>query len=632
MSDKVEIVKKRVRKGKTEGKFHKTYSYELRLKAVKLHLEDGIDQQVVARELGVSKASLGNWVRGYRSLGEKALRNKNCGRGKGKKNLPEPVTEKILELKQQEPSWGVKRIAQVLKRVFWLPGSAETVRQRLTEAGMMNNERAKGRRNLTRPRFFERATPNQLWQTDIFTFRLGGKYAYLIAFLDDYSRYVVGADLFRSPTGAAVIEVYRVAMGEYQPPKEMLTDNGRQYTAWRGKSRFEGELQKDRVIHIKSRPQHPMTLGKVERFWSTIWQEFLARAPFDSFEAARERIRLWIRYYNHKRPHQGIGGVCPADRYFEVASELRKTIAAGVAENVLEMALRGTPRAPFYMVGRMEGQSVVLRAEKGKLKLSVGEEGKTETELTYDLQKGKNDGENNGEEGQNRNGQEQKENPHPEPVSESHCECGGEGPGGVGGVDREGQTGGGVSAVGDQLDHLQAVAGPGDGGDAASPGGSGESGRGSGVESPAAGTHHQEENGLGVEQTRIATGEVVSESAKLGQTGGGECLNENGQSTGARERDHEGPEGGNNGDRGGEATRGVPQDLLRVGEAWPGGASGGAPRGGTGATEPSDRSGEGGIEAAGGRAGEGTQCGQGGGGSPAGSPGHCQAGSSEGTE
>ena len=40
-----------------------------------------------------------------------------------------------------------------------------------------------------------------------------------------------------------------------------------------------------------------MTLGKVERFWSTIWQEFLCRAQFESFEVAQERIKLWIRYY-----------------------------------------------------------------------------------------------------------------------------------------------------------------------------------------------------------------------------------------------------------------------------------------------------------------------------------------------
>ena len=127
-----------------------------------------------------------------------------------------------------------------------------------------------------------------------------------------------------------------------------------------------------------------MTLGKVERFWASMWQEFLVRAQFDSFESARERLRLWVKYYNHRRPHQGIGGLCPADRYFEIHSEIKKTIQHGIQENLLELALRGQPRSPFYLVGRMDGQSVVLKAEKGKLKLSVDEK-----EMTYELEKGR---------------------------------------------------------------------------------------------------------------------------------------------------------------------------------------------------------------------------------------------------
>ena len=178
--------------------------------------------------------------------------------------------------------------------------------------------------------------------------------------------------------------MFRVAAAEYQPPKEMLTDNGREFVNWRGTTRFQAEMKKNGTHHFKSRPHHPMTLGKIERFWETIWQEFLSRAQFESFDSARERIRLWIRYYNHKRPHQGIEGLCPADRFFEIASELRKTIEAGIKENLLELALRGEPKAPFYMVGRMEGQSVVLRAEKGKLKLSI-DNGNQNQELVYDL-------------------------------------------------------------------------------------------------------------------------------------------------------------------------------------------------------------------------------------------------------
>ncbi len=182
------------------------------------------------------------------------------------------------------------------------------------------------------------------------------------------------------------MEVYRTATGEYGVPREMLTDNGRQYTNWRGVTKFEKELKKDRIKHIKSRPHHPMTLGKIERFWKSILNEFLFRAQFDSFESARERIALWVKHYNHRRPHQGIGSVCPADRFFEIQGELKKTMESGIQDNVLEQALRGKPVSPFYMVGRMGGQNVVIKAEKGKIKMQVdGEEHETSNELVYDM-------------------------------------------------------------------------------------------------------------------------------------------------------------------------------------------------------------------------------------------------------
>jgi len=195
--------------------------------------------------------------------------------------------------------------------------------------------------------------------------------------------------LRRSQTAAQVVEAYRRGTGEYGVPQEMLTDNGRQYTNWRGGTKFERELSRDKVKHIKSRPHHPMTLGKIERFWATIYHEFLERARFGSFEEAEERIKVWVQYYNHRRPHQGIGGLCPADRYFEIAHELRKTIEAGIAENALELALRGKPKDPLYLVGRVDGQSVVLRAEKGRLRLTVHDEMDHQTqELIHELEQG----------------------------------------------------------------------------------------------------------------------------------------------------------------------------------------------------------------------------------------------------
>ena len=366
------------------------YPPKYRLKAVKLYLEEGISFPVVCEQMDIAANSLRRWTERYQEEGEEGLRDRNGGNRMAR--LPVAVREKIVETKRNDPDSGCKRISTILRRMFFLPASAETVRKTLHEEKLISPPvKKKRKKNIARPRFFERSTPNQLWQSDIFTFKLGGRYAYLIGYIDDFSRYIVGLDCFRSQTAENVLEVYRRAVGEYNPPKEMLTDNGRQYASWRGTTRFEQELKKDGVRHIRSQPHHPMTLGKIERFWHTIFEEFLSRAQFESFESARERITFWIRYYNHRRPHQGIKGLCPADRYFEVQSALRETIQSGIEDNILEMALRGKPRAPFYMVGRMEGQSVVLRAEKGKLRMSVNEdrshcgEQSVAKELIYEL-------------------------------------------------------------------------------------------------------------------------------------------------------------------------------------------------------------------------------------------------------
>src|SRR3974390_3268904 len=174
------------------------FSFEERLRAVKLHLEEGFPQELVAQELGMSTAAVYKWSKRYRDEGEEGLKSSLSPESKAK--LAEAVRKKIIELKREEPVRGIKRISQLLKRVFLMRASPPTIRKTLQAEGLMKEARPKTPRNLVRPRFFERATPNQMWQTDIFTFRLGGRYTYVIAFMDHYSRFIVGADLFRSHT------------------------------------------------------------------------------------------------------------------------------------------------------------------------------------------------------------------------------------------------------------------------------------------------------------------------------------------------------------------------------------------------------------------------------------------------
>jgi len=430
------------------------HPFKLRLKAVKLVLEKGHSGRLVSEELGIGRSTLEKWIRGYRAKGEEGLKDGVVGAAPAK--LHPSVKKKITEVKKANPTFGVRRVSAALKRFFCVSASPETVRKTLKEENLIDPPtKKKPKRNPQKPRFFERATPNQLWQSDIFTFRLAGRQAYVIGFLDDYSRYITGLGVYRSQTAAHVLEVYRRATAEYNCPKEMLTDNGRQYTNWRGKTRFESEMTKDRVKHIKSSPHHPMTLGKIERFWKTLFTEFLGRAQFSSFEDTRERLAHWVKYYNHRRPHQGIGSLCPADRFYEIAHDLRQAVEQGIQENVLEIALRGKPRDPFYMVGRMGQQSVEIRAEKGKVRMLVdGEEKDCPKELVYQIEK---------------EAQDEREDQIPaEAADETRAQApqavpgAGEVPGGPGGLERQAQPGGDLPGAGDQLGGAAALAGEGD--------------------------------------------------------------------------------------------------------------------------------------------------------------------------
>ena len=89
------------------------------------------------------------------------------------------------------------------------------------------------------------------------------------------------------------------------------------------------------MAHFKSRPHHPMTLGKIERFWSTIWQDFLVRAQFDSFEAARERIKFpGLNITTISGPIRALKASVRRTGSLSIQSELRKTIEAGIQENL----------------------------------------------------------------------------------------------------------------------------------------------------------------------------------------------------------------------------------------------------------------------------------------------------------
>ena len=351
------------------------WSPEVKLASAKAFLEKQGTAKDIARLYGISPKSLYLWVKQYRKDGEAGLTETSIRKEKPETPVDPHLEQEILDTKRKFGWFGVPRLVQWLRRSKLLPVTETQVEKTLEKAGL-NTPKRKKRRRAEVVRRFERASSNELWQVDITMWTIAkGQKVYLIAFMDDFSRYIVGWGLFSGQASAQVLEVFRGAIGQYGRPKELLSDQGRQFFAWRGKCPFQKELAREGIHQVVSRSHHPQTLGKVESFWKHLKDEFLSRVVSGSINDLRERLKLWIEsYYNFQRPHQGIEGSAPADRYFKVADEVRKTIEQGVKENAERLSLGKDPVKPFYMVGRMGDQAVVIRQEGGQVVMNVGQQ------------------------------------------------------------------------------------------------------------------------------------------------------------------------------------------------------------------------------------------------------------------
>jgi len=347
-----------------------TLTPQQRLLLLDIWQRSGLPAADFAALVGLSKHTLYAWKKKFDAEGPAGLMDRPRGGPPGSR-VADLTKRSILMLKQSNPDWGCQRISDLLLRGPALPVSAAAVARVLHEAGY-ELEEVPTRPHPDKVRRFERARPNQLWQTDLFTFVLKrqNRRVYLVAFMDDHSRFIVGYGLHASQSSALVLEVLRAGLTSYGTPEEILTDNGSQYVTWRGTSAFAKELAKHGIRQVVAAPRRPQTLGKIERFWGTLWRECVERAVFVDMGDAQRRIGLFIDHYNFQRPHQGLNGSVPADRYFGVASEVSRTLKARVAANALELARHGVPRTPFYLTGQVGGQPFSVHAEGERMILT----------------------------------------------------------------------------------------------------------------------------------------------------------------------------------------------------------------------------------------------------------------------
>ena len=275
----------------------------------------------VAGRFGVSRQGVHRWLSRYRDHGLAGLSDRSSRPRSSPTRTPAEVEALICELRRNHPSWGARRLVWELTRRGCpepVPSRA-TVHRVLVRHGLVQVT-PRGRRREDYKRW-QRSEPMQLWQMDIVggVFLADGTECKVVTGVDDHSRYCVIAAVVARPTGRAVCLALAQALGRFGIPDELLTDNGKQFTARFGRG---GEVLFDRICrengitHRLTRPSSPTTTGKVERFHQTLRRELLNdHGPFTSIEHAQQALDAFVTDYNHARPHQALNMDRPADRF-----------------------------------------------------------------------------------------------------------------------------------------------------------------------------------------------------------------------------------------------------------------------------------------------------------------------------
>lgn len=339
----------------------KHFDQEQKLTILKSAEKMGVRES--AKLAGIHYTTLYEWRRQYQSLGEEAfLAYKPSYPGRGIKKISPQQEENIIDTWEKNPGFGPGQVRNQLRRQG-ITVSIRTVRAIMEANGYKPAIKKKEQKECLR---FEARRPLELAQMDILEFYINKVKVYMILLLDDYSRFILGWKLLEQTSVDDIIDMVSVAIDRYGKMEEILTDRGFVFYSWRGINRFEQFLENQRVDHTHASAHHPQTQGKVEACNKRVKMELIDQRHFSTVNDARGAIEEWIRHYNYKRSHQGIGGLLvPAERFHGQAEQVLDAIDqrvditgqngynyTGIDRSIINFVLSPEGKFTLWILGR----------------------------------------------------------------------------------------------------------------------------------------------------------------------------------------------------------------------------------------------------------------------------------------
>ena len=269
-------------------------------------------------KLGIPSTTFYRWYERYRAFAEAGLEDRTSGPVRVWNRIPDDVRRQIVDLALDEPELSPRELAVTF---------TDTRGYFVSEASVYRLLKAHDL--ITSPAFVvikaadefrdKTTVPNQLWQTD-FTYLkvIGWGWFYLSTILDDFSRYIIAWKLCTTMRADDVTETLMLALeasgcnrAEVVHKPRLLSDNGSSYIA----GDLADWLEDQGMDHVRGAPNHPQTQGKIERWHQTLKNRILLENYYlpGDLEA---QVGAFVEHYNHRRYHESLGNLTPADVYF----------------------------------------------------------------------------------------------------------------------------------------------------------------------------------------------------------------------------------------------------------------------------------------------------------------------------
>ncbi len=294
---------------------------DVRLMAAVTGSLDGVNVRALCRAAGVSPKTFYKWRSRALEEGLEGLQPRSRRPHRSPSRLPDAVEDRVVELRKQlvdlSMDAGSKMIVWRLRAEEFEPLPSEaTVWRMLVRRGFVTEQPSKRPRSSWRR--FEAASSNEMWQIDGTDWALlDATPVKIINLLDDHSRYVPASAAGESESCDAAWGAFSGAVAEIGWPSRCLSDNGLAFTGrLRGvEVEFERRLREAGVVKVNSRPYHPQTCGKVERFQQTQKKWLAGQEPCATIEELQAQLDRFRHYYNFERPHTAARGATPWSRF-----------------------------------------------------------------------------------------------------------------------------------------------------------------------------------------------------------------------------------------------------------------------------------------------------------------------------